>query len=93
MTSIVYRPPVYYAFYDGRPNVAASYEDKPGLAISHDLRRFTKLSTSGPILRSPYGTGCLRYLDAVAFRNRIYFFYELARQDGPHELRLSVAEL
>lgn len=93
MVSIVYTPPVFTAFYDGRPNVAASYEDKVGIAVSYDLQHFRKVSLEGPVLASPEGTGCLRYLSAVPARGKIYYYYEYARADGSHELRLNVVEV
>lgn len=91
VVSLVYTPPVFTLFYDGRPNVAASYEDKAGLAVGFDLRRFTKVTPEGPVLQSPHGTGCLRYLSAVPVGDVMHYYYEYAREDGSHELRLNVA--
>ena len=92
MVSLVYTPPVFTALYDGRPNVAAAYEDKEGIAVSFDLRHFTKVTGEGPVLSSPQGTGCLRYASAVPVGGKIYYYYECARQDGSHELRLNIVE-
>ncbi len=92
MSSVIYTPPVFTAFYDGRPNVAASYEDRGGIAVSFDLRRFTKVTPQGPALESAWGTGCLRYVSAVPVEDRIYYYYEYARADGSHELRLNVVD-
>jgi hypothetical protein len=92
IVSVVYTPPVFTVFYDGRPNVAASYEDKAGLAVGYDLRTLTKVTPDGPVLRSPHGTGCLRYLSAVPLKDKIYYYYEYAREDGSHELRLNVVD-
>ena len=72
MTSVIYTPPVFTAFYDGRPNVAASYEDKGGIAVSFDLRQFTRVTEEDPVLVSKQGTGCLRYLSAVPVGEKIY---------------------
>lgn len=93
MSTIVYIPPVYYAIYDGRPNVKASYEDKPGLATSHDLRTFVKLTPHRPVMQSPHGTGCMRYVDAVLSADRIFYYYEYARANGSHELRMNIVDL
>ena len=90
MVSVMYTPPVFTAFYDGRPNVAAAYEDKCGLAVSYDLRHFQKVSTEGPALSSAHGSGCLRYVSAVPVGDRIHYYYEYAREDGSHELRTNV---
>jgi hypothetical protein len=39
---------------------------------------------------SPHATGSLRYLDALDLRERKrLLYYEYARPDGSHELRLS----
>jgi hypothetical protein len=92
MTSVLYTPPVFTVFYDGRPNVAASYEDKGGIAVGFDLRQFTKVTEEDPVLVSAQGTGCLRYLSAVPVGEKIYYYYEYAREDGAHELRLSVVD-
>ena len=92
MTSVVYTPPVFTAFYDGRPNVAAAYEDKAGIAVSFDLRQFTRVTEESPVLVSTQGTGCLRYLSAVPVGEKIYYYYEYAREDGAHELRLNVVD-
>ena len=89
MVSLVYTPPVFTAFYDGRPDVTASYEDKAGMATSFDLRRFTRVSEDEPVLVSGHGTGCLRYLSAVPTEEGMYWYYEYARGDGSHELRLN----
>jgi len=92
MVSVIYTPPVFTAFYDGRPSVAAAYEDKEGIAVGFDLRHFAKITAEGPVLASAQGTGCLRYLSAVPVDGKIYYYYEYAREDGSHELRLNVVE-
>lgn len=93
IVSVVYTSPVFTVFYDGRPNVAASYEDKAGLAVSYDLRTLTKVTPDGPLLRSPHGTGCLRYLSVVPVEDKLYYYYEYAREEGSHELRLNVVDV
>jgi hypothetical protein len=95
VSCVVYRPPVFAVFYDGRTGEGDVYEDKTGCAISLDLRTFTKVTAGGPLLRSPYASGCLRYLEAVHLpdEQRILYYYEMARPDGAHELRVSAAAL
>ena len=90
--SVLYTPPVFTLFYDGRPDVAESYEDKCGIAVSYDLRSFCKVSLDAPVLQVLEGTGCLRYLSAVPVGDRTFYYYECARRDGSHELRLSVVK-
>jgi len=95
VSTVLALPPVFIVFYDGRTGEGDIYEDTTGCAISFDLRTFTKVTVEGPLLRSPYGSGCLRYLDALHLpeEGRVLYYYELARPDGAHELRLSEVQL
>ncbi len=87
--SIVYRPPVFLAFYDGSRSVDENYEEKTGLAISFDLRQWERVSRQRPILSSPYSTGSLRYMAVLPIDNEWWCYYEFCRPDGSHELRLN----
>lgn len=87
--SVLYTPPVFTAFYDGSSDVSENYEERTGLAISWDLRHFQKVTEKGPILVSQHARGTLRYMDVVQFEDEILYYYEYARGDGSHELRLS----
>jgi hypothetical protein len=74
------------AFYDGRASGEENYDERTGIAYSHDGTHFT---TEGkePVAQSADGKA-LRYLDIVELPDggrRLY--YELARPDGSHELR------
>lgn len=83
----------FIAFYDGSASHAENYEEKSGLAISSDLRRWECLSPSGPILASPHSSGSLRYMDAQTRRDSpdsLNLFYEFARPDSSHDLRLAI---
>jgi hypothetical protein len=82
----------FVAYYDGSASVAENYEEKTGIAVSEDLRRFTRITIDGPALTSPYGYESLRYMDVVQLERSLYFYYEYSRPDGSHELRLSVVE-
>jgi sarcosine oxidase gamma subunit len=93
VSSVVYRPPLFVAFYDGAATVADNYEEKTGLAITWDLRQYVRLTPDAPALTSPHASGSLRYLDAVSAWDGIYCYYEYARPDGSHELRMNVIEL
>lgn len=93
ISSLLYTPPVFTAFYDGSRSVEENYEEKLGLAISFDLRHFQRLSVEGPFLVSPHGSGSLRYLEALAVEGEVFYYYEYARPDGSHELRLNRAPL
>jgi len=87
--SVVYTPPVFTAFYDGSADVSENYEERTGLAVGWDLRDFTSISKAGPELVSPHARGALRYTDVVQFEDLLYCYYEYARPDGSHELRLN----
>jgi hypothetical protein len=92
VSCVLYTPPVFQIFYDGRTGEGDIYEDRTGLYVTHDLHAFHKLTPDAPLLCSPHGQGCLRYLDAVPVGDRIFFYYEYGRADGGHELRVSVVE-
>jgi hypothetical protein len=87
ISALVYTPPFFTAIYDGRPNSGANYSDSPGLAITSDLRTFTKVDYGRPLLRSPYGHGTLRYVEVLRVGDTLHYFYEMERQDLAHELR------
>jgi len=90
LSCLLWVPPVFVGFYDGSRTVDENYEERTGIATSWDLKSFHRASTDGPVLTSPYASGSLRYMDALAFEDRIYFYYEFARPDGSHELRVSI---
>lgn len=82
----------FIAFYDGSATHAENYEEKTGLAISSDLRRWECLSPSSPFLTSPHGSGSLRYIDAQPANGApdlLNVFYEFARHDSAHDLRFT----
>jgi len=92
ISSVLRRPPLFVAFYDGGATVAENYEEKTGLAITWDLRRYVRLTRDAPALTSPHGSGSLRYLDAVEAPGGAHLYYEYARPDGSHELRVNRLE-
>jgi len=93
ISCILYIPPVFTAFYDGSSTVKENYEEKTGLAISFDLMHYDKITEKKPILTSPYASGALRYMDGIIVEDDIYFYYEYAREDGSHELRMNKVRL
>ena len=86
---VLYMPPVFNVFYDGGARVEENYEEKTGLAISFDLMHYHRITDKGPILVSPYASGSLRYMDVVKFEDTLYYYYEYARANGSHELRMN----
>lgn len=78
----------FLAFYDGSASHTENYEEKTGIAMSLNLRHWRSLSPKGPAYISPHGSHSLRYIDAQNNGNRACIFYECARADGAHDLRL-----
>ena len=93
INSIVRHNGTYVGFYDGSASHLENYEEKTGLAVSTDLRSWTSLTTEGPAMTSPSASGSLRYLDVVPFTDRLWTFYEWARDDGAHDLRIAPIDL
>jgi hypothetical protein len=89
---VLYVAPIFYVFYDGRHGINDAYQGRTGYYISTDLEHFQKVTVDQPVLESPFGTGGLRYLDAVVFDDKIYYYYEFNREDESHELRLSIVK-
>lgn len=89
--SVLYRPPVFIGFYDGSASVAENYEEKAGLAVSYDLRRWERITREGPWVTSPYG--CIRYIEVLPVEDALYYYYEWTREDGSHELRVTRMEV
>ena len=100
INSVVAHEQKFLAFYDGSASHTENYEEKTGLAISSDLRRWESLTAAGPILTSPHGSGSLRYVDAQPANAppgetpaSLRIFYEFARPDSAHDLRLATVEI
>ena len=87
--SLLYVPPVWFGFYDGSASVEENYEEQAGLAVSTDLRTFTSLTPDGPWTTSGGGSGSVRYIDVLQDGPRFLFYYEFAREDGSHDLRVA----
>ncbi|GAA1715209.1 hypothetical protein ACBR40_11465 [Nonomuraea sp. AD125B] len=78
----------YVGFYDGSASHTENYEERCGVAVSADLFSWRRLSEYGPWVTSPYGTGSVRYLDALLHDDHWWLYYEMTRADGAHELRV-----
>ena len=90
LTTAVRSDDVWLGIYDGSADVSENYEERCGLARSDDLRRWTRLN-DGPVVGAAGGPGTVRYVESVVHRDRTLFFFELTRDDGAHELRVSQA--
>jgi len=78
----------FLAFYDGSASHLENYEEKCGLAVSDDLRQWQSISPHKPVFTSPNASSSLRYLDAKFANGQWYVFYEFARPDGAHDMRM-----
>lgn len=78
----------WLAFYDGSASEAENYEERCALAVSTNLRDWRSLSANGPFVTSPFASGSARYFDAKFANGQWHLFYELARADGAHDMRV-----
>ena len=81
----------YLATWDGGRTYYDNYEEWYGLALSPDGTKFERIDTGGPWVRSPYGS--VRYVYALRVEDRVFFYYEYTREDGSHDLRVSLVEI
>lgn len=81
--------PRYLGFYDGSASHLENYEEKCALAVSDDLRTWKSISPQGPAFLSPHASRSVRYVDAKFARGKWHLFYEFARPDGAHDMRLA----
>ncbi len=88
INSVYKRDGKYYAFYDGSASHLENYEERNGVAVSDDLINWTSLTPDGPNITSPHASGSLRYSDVQDVNGEVFFFYEWARADEAHEMRL-----
>jgi hypothetical protein len=81
-------PTKFLAFFDGSASHWENYEEKCALAVSSDLRHWETESPNGPKFTSPHASSSLRYLDAKFANGKWHLFYEFARPDGAHDMRM-----
>jgi hypothetical protein len=79
---------MWLALYDGSADVSENYEERCGLAYSFDLRTFHRVTRDRPLFQPLESPGALRYFDVLALPDVTYFYYEMARPDGAHDLRV-----
>jgi hypothetical protein len=82
----------WLAFYDGSASEAENYEERCALAVSTNLRDWRCVSPGGPFVTSPFASGSARYFDAKFANGQWHLFYEFARPDGAHDMRLLVCD-
>lgn len=76
----------WLGLYDGSASTAENCEERCGLARSHDLRHWERVSLKGPAIGTVQGPGGVRYVDVTSGGD---VFYEYTRPDGAHELRVA----
>jgi hypothetical protein len=81
----------WVGFYSGGRTMYDNYEEPAGVVVSDDARNFTRITTDGPMVTSPYG--CVRYLWGSPVGDRLHIYYEYTRRDGSHDLRVSTVPL
>jgi len=89
LSAVVVTREGYAGFYDGSGSPEEDTEERLGLAVSRDARTWQRLSADGPWLVSPHASGSLRYPDVLVRDGEWWVYYEYARADGSHELRLN----
>ncbi|MFT4692602.1 MAG: hypothetical protein ACJASX_000961 [Limisphaerales bacterium] len=92
INSVVRKDGKYYAFFDGSASHLENYEEKTAIAVSDDLKSWTNLNPDGPALVSPFSSTSIRYIDAQPLDGKWHVFYEFAREDGAHNMRLVVTD-
>jgi hypothetical protein len=88
LTCVVPMGTGYVGFYDGSASARENYEERCGVAASGDLWHWERLTTQRPWVVSPHGSGATRYIDALVMDGQWWIYYEMARADGAHDLRL-----
>lgn len=91
INSIIPLPPLYVGLTDMGETYYDNYEEACGIAISHNLRDWHRVTTDEPWVKSPYGN--IRYVDALRLDDDIYYYYEYTREDKSHEIRVSKVSL
>ncbi|HWC37392.1 MAG TPA: hypothetical protein VG476_02630 [Acidimicrobiales bacterium] len=85
-TSVIPVDGGYAAYYDGRPTAEDNWAEQTGLAFGVTASRFEALG-EGPWAAPAGGVGALRYACVVPVPGGQRLYYEMARPDGPHDLR------
>lgn len=89
ITGVFHTPFGFLAFYDGMPDISRNYEEQASLAWSGDLRSFKSFDTDAPLFTSPFSSGSVRYIEPLMAKGRLFLYYEFAREDGAHQLRVA----
>lgn len=89
MTTVVRADPMV-VLYDGRASAEENWHEVTGIARARNGALVAE--ANGPVARSPYSDGALRYATAVSLPDgSTRFYFEAARPDGAHDLWTSVS--
>jgi hypothetical protein len=84
--AVVHAENGYTVFYDGRKSSEENYEERTGIALGAAPDKLAAVGES-PVAQTADGKA-VRYLDVVELPDsRFRLYFEVARQDGAHELR------
>jgi hypothetical protein len=86
--SVVATDDGWLATYDGSASHEENYEERCGLAVSRDLRRWESRTPGEPWLSGSGATGSVRYVDLHRIDGDWWIWAEVTRPDGAHELRV-----
>ncbi len=84
---------LWLGLYDGSASVGENYEERVGVVYSFNLRTWHRVTRSGPLMHQPHASGALRYFDVLDLEDRRFVYYETARADGSHDLRVFVTSV
>lgn len=90
INSVVGLGNAFVGFYDGSRDETENFEERCGVCVSDDLRTWQRLTTGRPWVDWPHATGSMRYVNALRVGGQLYYYYEAARPDGGHELRVQI---
>ena len=86
ITGVVHNGTSWWAFYDGARSRAEAYDEFSGLATGWSPDSFESLSPRAPWVLSPHASGSVRYVDGVIVDGQLQLFYEMAVNEGHHDL-------
>lgn len=90
ITSIIDFNNKFVGFYDGRSGYENNHEDFCALVTGSEITAMKPVNPKIFTVKSPWGTGSCRYVDALRLNNKLYIYYECSREDESHDLRVVV---
>jgi len=81
-------PNRYIGFFDGTDEREKICDEKAGILEGRTPYKFRIISSDAPKFSSEYGSGSVRYLFALPFKEEIWIYYEYSEKQGEHVLKL-----